>query len=488
MDLIYDIFKKLSHQEIRYIRHQITSSAFEHEKVGKLFELVTQYEEQEESFYAKNIYNKAPDNTFRVTKSRLKRMMENVVLNDKSLSGYGTEITNIQLQLKKKLLQAEILLGRGAYSAGKNLLMQCISTAHKYQLYQEYFQAEFLMFRLSSIRTPSKEFGQQAQLLKELNHNGSIINEALIFHYSITNLLLHKSLSEDQLAEVRLQINRVAAIASEIVHPLVLNAHYLCEIYYLQVKGDFQNALGFCEKYLELIQANPIYYTKQRLGGAYIQLSQVSLQLGESEKAQLYSEEAIKFFLPDEMNYFVVQELMFRIAFYSGKYELAEECISRAFEHPQFQTSKIKAAQWQYFKVCLLVRKKDFRAANRSILDTTPLLSDKYGWNLYVRLLEIMILFELDLFDPLDSRIQNMRQFLKRANKNSDLYRFMLLLKILREWYKVGYDFAKARKSVLPILAEIKEYHVNNPFRKSGFELIRFEKWFAEKLNITIDF
>ena len=488
MNLIYDIFKKLSHQEVRYIRHQINASSFEYDKVGKLFELVTQYEEEEESFYAKELYGKEPDNTFRVTKSRLKRMLENVVLNDKSLSGYSTEITNIQLQLKKKLLQAEILLGRGAYDAGKNLLMQCISTSQKYLLYQEHFQAEFLMFRLSSIRIATKEFEQQTQLLKELNHKCSIINEALILYYHLSNLLLHKSLSEEQLAEVRQQIDRVAAIAHENSHPLVLNAHYLCEIYYLQVKGNFESALGFCEKYLELIQANPTYYTKQRLAGAYIQLSQVSLQLGETEKAQKYSEDAVKYFTPDEMNYLVVQELMFRIAFYAERYEDAQSCISRAFEHPQFQTSKMRAAQWNYFKICVLVKKGDFKNANRAFSDISALLSDKYGWNLYVRLLEIIILFELQLFDPLDARIQNMRQFLKRANKNSDLYRFMLLLKILREWYKVGYDFAKARKTVLPILKEIKEYHETNPFRKSGFELIRFEKWFAQKLNILIDF
>jgi hypothetical protein len=488
MDLIYDIFKKLSHQEVRYIRHQITASSFEYEKVGKLFELVTQYEEQEESFYSQELYQKEPDNTFRVTKSRLKRMMENVMLNDKSLSGYGTEIINIQLQVKKKLLQAEILLGRGAYAAGKNLLMQCISTAQKYQLYQEAFQAEFLMFRLSNIRIATKEFEQQTQLLKELNENCSFINEALILHYHTTNLLLHKSLSEEQLAEVRLELNRVAEISNGNSHPLVLNTHYLCEIYYFQVTGDFTNALFFCEKYLKLIQENPTYYTKQRLAGAYIQLSQVSLQLGETEKAQKYSEDAVKYFSADEMNYLVVQELMFRISFYAEKFDEAESYISKAFKHPQFETSKMRAAQWQYFKVCVLVKKQDFKNANRSLSDTTPLLSDKYGWNLYVRLLEIVILFELQLFDPLDARIQNMRQFLKRANKNSDLYRFMLLLKILREWYKAGYDFTKARKSVLPILKELQEYHEHNPFRKSGFELIRFEKWFAGKLNIQVDF
>lgn len=488
MDLIYDIYRKLSHQEVRYIRHQITASAFEYEKVGKLFELVTQYEEQDESFYANDLYGKQPDNTFRVTKSRLKRMMENVVLNDKSLSGYSTEITNIQLQLKKKLLQAEILIGRGVYLAGKNLLMQCISTAQKYNLYQEHFQAEFLMFRLASIRSATKEFEHQTLTLKKLNYNSSLINEALILHYYINNLLLHKSLSEEQLGDVRLQLNRVADISNENPHPMVQNAHYLSEIYYFQVAGNFENALLFCEKYLDLIQNNPIYYTKQRLAGAYVQLSQVSLQLGESAKAQNYSENAIKFFSADEMNYLIAQELMFRIAFYSEKFEEAQSYIEKAFKHPQFETSKMRAAQWQYFKVCLLVKKGDFKNANRSLSDTTPLLSDKYGWNLYVRLLEIMILFELQLFDPLDARIQNMRQFLKRANKNSDLYRFMLLLKILREWYRVGYDFSKAKKTVLPILKELQIYHETNPFRKSGFELIRFEKWFAEKLNISIDF
>ena len=122
MNLIYDIVKKLNKQEIRQIRHRIKHASFEYEKLGKLFELVTRYDEKDEAFYANKIYGKNPDNTFRVTKSRLKRMLENVLLNDKSLNSYSSAAVNARLQARKKLLQGEILLGRGAYQASKNLL------------------------------------------------------------------------------------------------------------------------------------------------------------------------------------------------------------------------------------------------------------------------------------------------------------------------------------------------------------------------------
>ncbi|MEL7340364.1 MAG: hypothetical protein AAGM67_07765, partial [Bacteroidota bacterium] len=137
MKLIYEIYHKLKNQEIRQLKHKIQHASFEYEKVGKLFELVTQYEEREESFYSQALYQKEPDNTFRVTKSRLKRMFENVILQDRSLTGYSSASTNARLQTRKKLLQGEILLGRGALQASKNLLFQVISSARKFDLYHE---------------------------------------------------------------------------------------------------------------------------------------------------------------------------------------------------------------------------------------------------------------------------------------------------------------------------------------------------------------
>lgn len=484
MNLIYEIYKKLRQQEIRYLKQQFQTAVFEHEKVGKLFELVTQFEEREEDFYAEKLYGKAADNTFRVTKARLKRLMENVLLNDKSLSGYPTEIINQQLQLRKKLLQAEILLGRGAYQAGRYLLLQCIASAKRYHLYQELFQGELLMYRYLSVRVSADEFEEDWQRVQQLNHESASINEALLLHYYTSNRLARKSLNQQELADIRRQIDRMRDIHSQIAHPLVANAFYLSEIYYLQATAQYATALEYCQKYLKLIADFPDFYTKARLANAYIQLAQVALQLSQSELARENTDKALQLFSKEEMNYLVTLELVFRTAFHGRRYYEAEQVIQAAFAHPQFHASKLLNAQWHYFNACISFKRGDYRQAIRQLNEATPLMADKFGKNIDIRLLEMMIFYELQSHEALDLRIQNVKPFMRRENENQ---RASLLYKLLLQWARVGYDFAAAYKKASPILQELHDYHQSNPLRATDFELIRLDEWMAEKMGWAAD-
>ncbi len=483
MDVIYDIYKKLRSQEIRYLKQQFEQAIFEHEKVGKLFELITQFPEQDESFYSEKLYGEAPNNTFRVTKTRLKRILENVLLNEKSLSGYGAEITDQQLQMKKKLLQAEILFGRGSYKAGRSLLMQCIAIAQKYELYQELFQAEMLMYRYASIRVSSDKYTEQVINMQGLNQKNRDINEALILHYHTTNSLLHKTLDLDALDVIRTQIDMIATISERTPHPLMWNAHYLSEVYYYQIISDFDTAWTFSKKYLELIKSYPIYFTGQRLANAHIQFAQISLQLGRVEVAEEHAQMGLKKYTPDEINYLIILEVIFRIAFFSKKYILAEDAVKKAFVHPQFETAKMLNGQWHYFAACVAFSKKDYKLANKYLANTTNLLSDKYGKNIVIRIFEIIILYEMGLFDLIDMRIQSLRPYIKRNVKDDEWFRFQMLFKMLYEWYKVGYDFAIASQQLIPLLKELSAYNSGKTFRRTDFELIRLEKWMEEKMG-----
>lgn len=483
MDVIYDIYRKLRSQEIRYLKQQFEQAIFEHEKVGKLFELITQFPEQEESFYAEKLYGQAPNNAFRVTKTRLKRILENVLLNEKSLSGYGAENTDQQLQMKKKLLQAEILFGRGSYKAGRSLLMQCIATAQKYELYQELFQAEMLMYRYASIRVSSDKYTEQVINMQTLNQKNRDINEALILHYHTTNSLLNKTLDLDELAQIRKQIDMIAAISERTSHPLMWNAHYLSEVYYYQIISDFDTAWTFSKKYLELIQTCPIYFTGQRLANAHIQFAQISLQLGRVEVADEHAQMGLKKYSPDEINYLIILEVIFRIAFFSKKYTQAEDCVKKAFAHPQFEAAKMLNGQWHYFAACVAFNKKEYKSANKYLNNTTTLLTDKYGKNIVIRIFEIIILYEMGLFDVIDMRIQSLRPYIKRNVKDDEWFRFQMLFKMLYEWYKVGYDFAIASQQLIPLLKELAAYNAGKTFRRTDFELIRLEKWMEEKMG-----
>jgi len=480
MKLIYEIIQKLNKQELRQVKHVLKTSLFTHEKVGKLFELVTQNPEKEEAFYSQKLYNKAPDNTFRVTKSRLKRMLENIILQDKSLTGYSSKSINILLQSKKKLLQGEILLGRGAYNASKNLLFQVISNTQKYQLHNELFQAQLLMYRNRSIRTTVKDFEKNTKELLALNQLCAKVNEVSILHYSISNLLLNQTLEKNQVSDVRSTLDRMRLLTEETQHPLAQNLYLLSEIYFQLISHDFETALSFCEKYLQLIQAESSLFSKQKLGSAYVQLASVSLQLGKMENAKRYVDESLKIYEPDEMNYLVALELAFRIAYFSLAYDNAQYHIKTAFKHPQFEASQILTARWHYFQACLLFRMEKFRAAYKSLNNTSPLLADKYG-NVHIRIMEIILMFECKNYDLLETKILNMRQYVKRSQKDAQLLRPNALIKILLKWYKYDFQFKKTLKQVQPLLKELHSLEEYNPILTSGFELVRLEQWFIDK-------
>ncbi|MCB0855533.1 MAG: tetratricopeptide repeat protein [Bacteroidetes bacterium] len=482
MKLIYDIVKKLRKQEIRQIRQKIKNSPFEYEKMGKLFDLVTRYDEREEEFYSQKLYGKLPDNTFRVTKSRLKRMLENIVLNDKSLTGYKSPAINARLQVQKKLLQGEILLGRGAYLASKNLLLQVISTAEKYSFHNEYFQAELLLYRNHSIRISVKEFEKKTDTLLKTNHLRASINEAMILYYSISNLLFNQAVKPEQRARIREQIDKIKAISDDSGHSQIKKRYFLSEIYFLQISNLHKEALEFCHKYLRLIQEDRSQYSEQEIAVAYGQLAQVYLRLGELDEAQNYANQALDIFSKEEMNYLTGLELPFHIAFEGGNYRDAMKYIKKAFKHPQFEASRMLASKWHYFHACILFKTGDFKEAYMKLNDTTPLLADKYGMNLSLRLLEIMIMFELQHYDLMETKILNMRQFIKRTQKNQELMRPITLTKVLIKWYKNNYDFAKTLEITRSELEKMEESVRKSSMRNDKFELIRLEEWMREKV------
>ena len=485
MNLIYDIVKKLKKQEIRQIKHKIKHASFEYDKLGKLFDLVTRYEERDEAFYSQKLYGKDPDNTFRVTKSRLKRMLENVLLNDKSLNSYSSQAINARLQARKKLLQGEILLGRGAYLSSKNLLLQVLSTARKYNLQDIYFQAELLLYRHNTILTSVKEHEKRTEELILHNQTNSLINEAIILHYHISNLLLHKTAKPDELQHIRENIDRVSQIAHATEHPLVQSMHFLTENYYYQIIGKFQEALKYAEKYLHLLQHKSALQSDSKITSAYVQLAKISIQLNQKEQARSYCDLVLSRYSVDEVNHLVGLELAFRLEFYSANYEKAIEYIQSALGNPNIDASKLVSAKWHYFYSCTLFQTEAFREAYQQLNETTPLLSDKYGMNLSIRVLEIMILFELGHTDLLETKILNMRQFIKRTQKKKELFRPSTLIKILIDWYKCNYNFKQTLETAESKFKELADFHVIVPFKTMDFELIRLENWMQGKVSTT---
>jgi tetratricopeptide (TPR) repeat protein len=481
MDLIFDIFKKLKNHEIRQIRNHLNASPFEFEKVGKLFELVTRYKDKDEEFFSEKLYGRSPDNTFRVTKSRLKRILEDVILDDKSITDYDSDRVNALLQAQKRLLQGEILLGRGAYKASKNLLLQVVGNGRKFSLHNENFWAQMLLHRSQSVNLSVKEFQKGTDDLLKLNEVNFLVNEAALHHYAVTNILTQTSLKDDELAEIEQKIIRIEKIAESTESPLSQYYFLLSKILFLQYTYNYSEALVYCKRQLELINNEPAVRSKQRLGSAFFQLTEISLRKNDLLEAQKFVDETLAHFSKEETNYLIVLGTAFRIAFFSEDWLKANTLIQEALGHPRFDASPFRAAIWHYNKSCLLFKTGRISEALKCLNDATPLLGDKMGWNLTFRLHEIMVLFEAGLYDVLETKILNMRQFVKRTQKNSEIYRPMKLIQILMEWHKNSLDIKKTIVAAKRQFSDLQEFHQNIPFDPSTGELLRLENWLSEK-------
>lgn len=484
MDLVFDILKKLKKYEIRSIRNMLKASPFEYEKVGKLFELVTRYKDKEEAFFSQKLYGKEPNNTFRVTKSRLKRILEDAVLNDKSLVDYSASYINAMLQSKKRLLQGEILLGRGAYQASKNLLLQVVSQTRKYSLHNGHFQAKLLLHRNQSINMSVKEFQKRSATLLELNRISSMVNEAAILHYSVNNIISHQTIDDEaKLRELEAKIERIKEVSEETGSPMARYYYLFSNIVYLQYNNQYSKAFEFCKQYLDLVEEEAAVSSEQRKASANFQTAEVSLHMGNMDEAKSYINKTLSFFSKEQMNFLIVLSSAFRIAFFSEDFDEAERIFQEAASHPRFSVSKMRSAQWHYFHACLQFRVGNVKGALLSLNDATALLSDKMGWNLSFRLLEIMILYEAGHLDLLDTKILNMRQFVKRTHKKSDLYRAMILISILMDWHKNDLDIKRTYPAIQRQLKKLKSFHEEFPFNPTATELIRMENWMEDKYN-----
>lgn len=480
MKILFDIVKKLRKSEIRRIRQRIQQAPFDFERVGKLFDLVTRFGEKEEAFYSDKLYGKEPNNTFRVTKSRLKKMLENAVIHDKSLTDYSPSV-NARLQARKKFLQGEILLGRGAYAASKNLLLQVVSTAKKFQLYEDEFQAEMLLYRNYSNRSSVVDFSKQTQHILELNRTRFLLTQGSILYYRLSNVFAHQTLPINELEENRTYIEELKEIAQETGHHQITRYYLLSELYYHELAALDEKALEFGLAYREHVHSTPELSSPQNLAIAEGYLGEIYLRLGRFDQAEEASSKSLSGFTKDQMNYMRGLELAFRIAFFSGARERAEAIIHEARSHSlfveedEFEGSKHLVGRWHYFYAAFQFKNGNFKEANRELQGTSALLSDKKGWNLLVRRLEILILHELGHIDLLETKIQNLRQFVKRTQKKSARARSSEVLKLLLVWHRTGYNKAKALTEGAEL---IKDLEIMVESRYGGeSDLIQFDEW-----------
>lgn len=453
-------------------------------KTLRLLNVLVEEQRTSEEAIRNEISPDVSDNTFRMLVTRLKEKTYECLtldMNTKRNEAYSAHYQT-KFEIRKRLSQAEILHARGAPNEAIYIVNKAIALCKKYELFQLLVEALMQQQELFMVRKRGVDF---AALQREIEFYRKCEDNCHWARYEFYRLASYEEFNG---AEVNtnnaylLVIEKLDQKLAETPSNLLRYWRQLIELNYLESIDSYAKAIGCAEALITFVKQKPAVKMPKRIGTAYIHLAHNALNCNNYHSSELNSRKALRHFEAESYNALLSEEYLFYSLFYKAEYKKAEAVVTKLLTKTDLQAARFKHAQRKYLKACVLFQQGKYRRVHFTLRDTVTLDRDKAGWNIGVRVLNIMNQVEWGgLEKPIDSFIENLYVYLNELRKSDDIpARSILILELLRALAKNSYKFEvvlRKHEKAIKLLADAQgEYS----WRVPGPEPIRFEQWFLK--------
>jgi len=398
-------------------------------------------------------------------------------------AGAYSEQYRVKFGLRKKTIQASILLGKGLYEQAWDLFEKIIAKCKEFEVYDELIETLYLKQQSIGLRNGkaayekiTDEISFYEECRKALYRTRDIYHSVIINNDFKANSNEADALIQNSILE--LQGLFVRTNSKNISYYL----HYILMEFY-QRNHDYQEAKEAGISLIELISNNRAIYMKRSLGSAYIELANNYLYTLEFDEALKACEDSYHLHPSNGFNYSVAKEIAFYAAFYGNQAELALQIIDELLDNQKLTQSEYIRSKRTYLKACVMFKKKEFKQVKKLLQQTKLIESDKEGWNVGVRTLAIMNDIESDSDRLADSKIESARKHLQRLSSFTTISkRNAIIRKVLNDLSNYSFDFKKLYKSKPDQLNNLSDLESEIRWQIKSPEMIKFHDWFFSKI------
>jgi len=262
--------------------------------------------------------------------------------------------------------------------------------------------------------------------------------------------------------------------------------------YYYRLKSihhinlhEFITSIELTLKLQDLVENSPSLNINSSKSGLQMELAKLFIQTGQYTRAQEVAKNAVENFKDGMINQLRAAEILFFSYLRDNKLSKAKEIIEYAMSHKQYKDkrgNKTYTARWEFYKANILYLLGEKTLASNLLSQNTVLAKDRSGWELGLRILEIMMRIDENAWDIVGYNQTNFYKLLNNIKKKeSNIFRAEKILHIIRILSRSGGDFTLTKQRVngsLELLTAGKGKYYWDP---TGFEVIRFDQWFLEK-------
>lgn len=484
---VRDIISKMSVEEKAAVRAYLGLSI---EKPGAnptksiaLFDLINSLKPEQainDEEIQSQLYKTPNKVAFRRLLWRLREKILEVLLFDVNVDREGvySERVRVNISIRKQLSQAQILQGRGLRKSSELILERTVDLCEKYELYEELLLALRFLIKQRSIdkgeesvkslleKYKKYDFCKNAVLAAEMNyrriHSDVEFNsEGIISSESLQEIL--DNMSDDYLKSGSLQ---------------VAYYYYYIEAQYYQSLNNYKQARKSLLNIKKLFDGGASINIPCRIGGVFLNLADNDLFLKQFDRAYTSADEGVRSFHKGNFNYEQGIELMFYAKFYGGEYDIAANIIAQTLNNERTQ-NYFRTGKRRYLLANAFFMKNDFITTLKHLNFINPIESDREGWNIGIKILQILALIEQEQFDEATTKIDAFRKFVETSEVKS--HRIKLINQLLVSLTYNGYDFKdifQKEKGVIDMLGANTgglAWTIKSP------ELVIFHQWIFAK-------
>jgi len=486
MKNLIPIINSLDSKEKRLITKffSIQTNGMEKKKL-QLFDLILSGKVKTDKEAAQKLYNSTPNSAFSHVKRRLKKDLLNFIV----LQGEGREkvsrLAQAEVDCRRMLLQGQLLLQRGIFNEGEKVLNDALEIAESYEMFAEVLSIRNLLRLASGFRKGLTAFEQYSsnmdyhliELGKWLKMQQYYNRIALPNEFQANKMIKFKDANDKILHELEAYDENKSSVRFTFWY-------YVSKVHQNNVNRNFEEARENADELLKLVaKESSIMSSDSSRGGILKDVVFIHLNLRNYEKAVAYAREAVGVFKKGMINQLRTMDYLFFAHLRNKDYLAATQVIQDALKHKQINTgNRLIKARWLFFRANLEYLQGDLDAAAKSLSTNDHITSDKSGWNLGYKLLQMMIhIDENDLF-LVDYQIKNFNRLLSpKKTETENIARARVISKVIRLFIKHRGDFKETFEVAKEEIEALTKGEGELFWDPMGYEVIRFDEWLKQK-------
>ncbi|MCI4670892.1 MAG: hypothetical protein MRZ79_22340 [Bacteroidia bacterium] len=427
---------------------------------------------------AERLYGDPRSKAFSMLKNRLfERMLETITLNNNLQNNPSIKDDTgsyLILQTQKMMLHATLLRRRGLSDLSVELYEKALKSS------QEVSAEGLSLSILISLQNSVKSLEEyREELLPQITQSREkYMSDLLAIQKFDEYRLLRGSRASVPDEELDFLEDAIAILKNrldEFPSPRALFYYYSLSFDHSILTRDFDLARKALKEVNQLFQLFPGLGARNRLGALYIKLANVEIITHQYQQGFEAACEAIKLLNPRRHNFRAAIIYKCFSCIYLNKYEEGLADIS-LIENGERSGEGIEYAIIIYLKSCIFYLKNDPRAAYHILLEASELMNDKEGWNVGIRIFEIILLIDLGKLDIISNKLDNLRKHLARYEVDD---RMNVIYRVLTVLERNHFDFKLAYSEASEDVEELKQ---KLPWMSVSHEVIRFDDWFLANL------